>query len=512
MSYRPVIFNKDPPQSMLKTLSTVIKASHHQAQTQSMEPERLLSVKQEILAQIDTKLLEINRNEPIDIGALENIISNYYNGVINCLLPSFLVYFESAESTWKDFEKSRIDVAKRIRCDTLLGIDDAEERVRRWTEMGTTSLSPLTKGTLTLTDRQQNASNTHHPCWWANGICMVKGKYDPTSNFYPCQIQYQGKVYASSEHAYQCAKLKNAGAPFGVIEFLADQHSAAQAKKMATEFMQHPTWHIRCMKNWAIIKLDVMKEILQLKLVSCQDFKEHLMQTGKSKISHPVRDMFWGNGSESMDTTGSGADYFAILLMQIRDRMQNSWFDPWVIPKNHGNKGSPELKKKEWDLPPLVKKIVILGDSNLAWIPPFQHNSCQVEAFPGAKMYHISHLLKKYEFKENIPQIMVVNVGLNDVTSVSGKIERDLTELIDVLQRNFSTTQIYFVPVQVHSKHRHEIQKAAEIFNSALLSQPGLPPLHRSQFSLEPDKIHWKPHCAKAMMSHWLMTLGKQSC
>ena len=170
------------------------------------------------------------------------------------------------------------------------------------------------------------------------------------------------------------------------------------------------------------------------------------------------------------------------------------------------------LCKKKRDLPPLVKKIVILGDSNLARIPPFQYNSCQVEAFPGAKMYHISHLLKKYELKENIPQIMVVNVGLNDVTSVSSKIKRDLTELIDVLQRNFSTTQIYFVPVQVHSKHRHEIQKAAEIFNSALLSLPGLPPLHRSQFSLEPDQIHWKPHCAKAMMSHWLMTLGKQSC
>ena len=80
-SYRPVIFNKDSAQSMLKTLSTVMKASHHQAQ-------------------IDTKLLEINyKNEPINIGALENIISNYYNGVINCLLPPFLVHFESPGST-----------------------------------------------------------------------------------------------------------------------------------------------------------------------------------------------------------------------------------------------------------------------------------------------------------------------------------------------------------------------------------------------------------------------------
>ena len=218
-------------------------------------------------------------------------------------------------------------------------------------------------------------------------------------------------VYASLEHVYQYVKLKNTSTLIHVIEFLADEHSAAEAKKIASEFIQHPTWYIRCMKNWAIIKLDVMKEILQLKLVGCQNFKEHLKQTGKSKISHPVREMFWGNGSESMDTIGRGEDYFSILLMQILDRMQNCRFDPWVIPKNHGNKGSPELNKKEWDLPPLVKKIVILCDSNLAQIPPFQHNICQVEAFPGAKMHDISHLLKKYEFKENIPQIMVVNVG-----------------------------------------------------------------------------------------------------
>ena len=41
-------------------------------------------------------------------------------------------------------------------------------------------------------------------------------------------------------------------------------------------------------------------------------------------------------------------------------------------------------------------------------------------------MYHTSHLLEKYKFKENIPQIMVVNVDLNDVTSVSDNIERDI--------------------------------------------------------------------------------------
>ena len=158
--------------------------------------------------------------------------------------------------------------------------------------MATESLSPVTKGDLVPYDRQQNTTNPHHPCWWVNGIRMVKGKHDPASNFYPCEMEYAGNVYASLEHAYQCAKMRNAGAPIGVVQLLADTHSAAEVKKLATEFMKHPTWHIRFQKNWAMVKLNIMRELLQLKLGSCQNFREHLIQTGISKISHPVGDKF----------------------------------------------------------------------------------------------------------------------------------------------------------------------------------------------------------------------------
>ena len=95
----------------------------------------------------------MNKNEPIDVGALENIISNYYDGIINCLLPPFLLYFVDAESTWKEFEKCKVDVARRIRRDTLLGIEGAEERIRCWTLMATESLSPVTKGDSVPYDR-----------------------------------------------------------------------------------------------------------------------------------------------------------------------------------------------------------------------------------------------------------------------------------------------------------------------------------------------------------------------
>ena len=66
--------------------------------------------------------------------------------------------------------------------------------------------------------------------------------------------------------------------------------------------------------------------------------------------------MFWGNGSESMDTISTRADYFAILLIQIRDSMQN-----------YDNKGSPQLKN---GIAPLMKKKIILSDSYPAGILP----------------------------------------------------------------------------------------------------------------------------------------------
>ena len=82
--------------------------------------------------------------------------------------------------------------------------------------------------------------------------------------------------------------------------------------------------------------------------------------------------MFWGNGSESIDTIGTRADYFAILLIQIRDSMQN-----------YDNKGSPQLKKN--GIAPLMKKKIILSDSYPARILPIPTQQLPSGSFPWSK-------------------------------------------------------------------------------------------------------------------------------
>ena len=106
-----------------------------------------------------------------------------------------------------------------------------------------------------------------------------------------------------------------------------------------------------------------MKELLELKWDTCTEFVQHLEQTGQSSISHPVKDMFWGNGSECLDSTCDGADYFSVLLMQLRDAKRNVSSN-WVVPNRHERKQSQELKMKDWVLPPLQKEIAIIGDLN----------------------------------------------------------------------------------------------------------------------------------------------------
>lgn len=40
-------------------------------------------------------------------------------------------------------------------------------------------------------------------------ICKFDGKYSFLSNFYPCNVIYDGMRYPSVEHAYQAAKTNN---------------------------------------------------------------------------------------------------------------------------------------------------------------------------------------------------------------------------------------------------------------------------------------------------------------
>ena len=314
---------------------------------------------------------------------------------------------------------------------------------------------------------------------------------------------YKEQQHSSTEHAYQATKLSFLGAPEEIVEIASNMETASGVNKYGQQILCSPSWQVPTYRCWDFKKIEVMKELLEVKWETSNAFIDYLKQTGQSNISHPIKDMFWGNGSEDLELTCNGANFFSILRMQLRDTKMGHNHN-WVLPNKHDRKRSQELKMRDWVLQPLDKNIAIIGDSNLGRIPPFIFDSCQIECYPGAKICNISHLLETYKFPDHMPNHLIINVGINDVISKSNNIVQDMGKLVQIVQKTFLKCQVYFVPVQVHHYHGLFLQSIARKINENASSMEMLPLLDTLKFNVELDKIHWKAHTAKWMVKQWL--------
>ena len=72
------------------------------------------------------------------------------------------------------------------------------------------------------------------------------------------------------------------------------------------------------------IKPIVMAEILKIKFVQCDEFRQKLMRTN-GYIAHNVNDNFWGTGKD-----GKGMNVFGTLLAALRLGV-NLWSKHFVV-------------------------------------------------------------------------------------------------------------------------------------------------------------------------------------
>jgi ribA/ribD-fused uncharacterized protein len=137
-------------------------------------------------------------------------------------------------------------------------------------------------------------------------IDCFRGEHYFLSNFYPCDITYDGLTYFSSEAAYQAQKTtdKLLRRKFSLL-------SAADAKKLSHE--------IDIRKDWSDIKVTVMREILYNKFTNHADLKELLIKTGDIELieGNTWNDTFWGV------CNGQGKNMLGKLLMEVRFYLKN---------------------------------------------------------------------------------------------------------------------------------------------------------------------------------------------
>lgn len=139
-------------------------------------------------------------------------------------------------------------------------------------------------------------------------IDSFNGKYRFLSNFYECNVHYEGITYPSSEHAYQAAKSINPE----VRKYVAKLPSPSVSKRFGSQ--------IYLRDDWDYIKLSIMRQIVFDKFAHNTDLKNRLLATNSAILieGNTWNDTYWGM------CDGVGDNNLGTVLMQLRSRLKHN--------------------------------------------------------------------------------------------------------------------------------------------------------------------------------------------
>ena len=135
-------------------------------------------------------------------------------------------------------------------------------------------------------------------------IDRFRNKYFFLSNFSPCKVIYNGRRYASVEHAFQAAKCVNDEEQ----ELFLFVDTPADAKQWGKQVKLRP--------DWESVKVSIMKELLRQKF-GHPKYNSMLKETIGEEIveGNTHGDTFWGV------CKGKGDNMLGKLIMEIREEM-----------------------------------------------------------------------------------------------------------------------------------------------------------------------------------------------
>jgi ribA/ribD-fused uncharacterized protein len=123
------------------------------------------------------------------------------------------------------------------------------------------------------------------------------------SNFSSFMLEWKGKLWPTSEHAYHSEKFEDES----IKEEIRNARSAHAAFKHAEANKD------KCKGNWDEIKLQVMKEILHAKVEQHPYVMKKLLESGERElIEDSWRDNYWGWGPNK-----DGENHLGKLWMEV---------------------------------------------------------------------------------------------------------------------------------------------------------------------------------------------------
>ncbi len=128
------------------------------------------------------------------------------------------------------------------------------------------------------------------------------------SNFSSFQVEWRGRVWPTSEHAYQASHFFDTAPE--LVEKIFNTRSAHDAFKLAKANAN------KAPDNWEDIKIDIMEDICRHKLQQHEYVQRKLLQTKDVPlVEDSPKDPFWGWGIDK-----NGRNELGKVWMRLRDK------------------------------------------------------------------------------------------------------------------------------------------------------------------------------------------------
>ena len=138
------------------------------------------------------------------------------------------------------------------------------------------------------------------------------------SNLYRREMVFEGKVFATGEHAYQAGKARTVA----VRNWLMAAPSPSLLAMAA-----HGLYYWDVAPGWSTRKFDRMRAVLQAKFSQHADLRDLLLGTGEARLVESATvdsevNRLWG------EVNGIGRNMLGVLLMEVRDDLRAFTSEP----------------------------------------------------------------------------------------------------------------------------------------------------------------------------------------
>ncbi|KAK9892750.1 hypothetical protein WA026_021943 [Henosepilachna vigintioctopunctata] len=140
-------------------------------------------------------------------------------------------------------------------------------------------------------------------------ITNFSGDYKFLSNFFKCEIEYEGDVYPSVEHAFQAAKTFDRDER---KRLLSDKNPLV-AKRVGRK--------VKLRSDWEEVKYNIMYTLVLQKFKN-DELRRLLLDTGTNKLieENNWHDNYWGK-CICTECNGDGKNNLGLILQKVRDEI-----------------------------------------------------------------------------------------------------------------------------------------------------------------------------------------------